>query len=273
PVVVEVEPAGAEPGVLEACGSQSGRCASILEARRAVVDVEVAPLAVQLRHEEVLVTVVVEIAGVDPHAGFGMTLTGDGGAGGERLVSKRPVTQVDPEQVLAAVVGDVDIGPAIVVEVGGDDPEAAAEAVAGQRAAGDVGKRPVAAVSIETIRRGLVDLRWAVTPYAGEIRAGAIRRDAVLDVVGDVEVEPPVAVVVHEGGGHREPAVVRPALVRDVGERAVVIVAVQLIRSEVREVEIDPTVVVDVAGSDTHSVRVRMDPAPGGDVGELHARR
>ncbi len=273
PVVVEIEPAGAEPGVLEARGSQSGRGASILEERLAIVHVKVAALAVQLRHEEVLVAVVVEIAGIDPHARFGMTLTGDRDASGECLISKRPVAQVDPEQVLAAVVGDVDIGPSIVVEVAGHDPEAAAEAVARQRAAGHVGKRPVTAVPIETIGRGRVDLRRAIASHAGEVRAGAIRRDAVLNVVGDVEVEPPVAVVVHEGSGHREPVVGGPALVRDVGERAVVIVAVQLIRAEVREVEIDPAVVVDVAGGDSHPVPVRADATLYGDVNESHGSR
>ena len=53
-------------------GTEARRRAAIVEHARAVVDVEVAAFAGQLGHEEVFVAVVVEVAGVDAHAGLGL---------------------------------------------------------------------------------------------------------------------------------------------------------------------------------------------------------
>ena len=83
--------------------------------------------------------------------------------------------------------------------------------------------------------------------------------EAVDQVVADEQVEPAVAVVVDERRRHAPAAaIVRAGLLRDVGERAVAVVAEQLAAAEAREVEVDAAVVVEVAGRDAHAVRVGM---------------
>src|SRR2546422_3189489 len=118
-----------------------------------------------------------------------------------------------------------------------------------------------------------VPLRRTIAADAGWIGARAVGPQDVLHVAGNVKIEPSVAVVIEKCGGYGEPADVCAALARDLGERAVVVVAVQLIGAEVRQVQVDPSVVVDVAGSDTHPVRIRADSAARGDVDETHRSR
>ena len=64
-----------------------------------------------------------------------------------------------------------------------------------------------------------------------------------------------------------------PAACGDVSERAVAVVAKQLIGPEARDVEIDPAVVVEVAGRRTHSVAGRNDAARLRHIGETQRPR
>ena len=63
-----------------------------------------------------------------------------------------------------------------------------------------------------------------------------------------------------------------PASRGHVGERAVAVVSKQLVRPEVGHVEIDPAVVVEVAGRRAHAVAGRDDAAAIGHVGEAKSR-
>ena len=60
---------------------------------------------------------------------------------------------------------------------------------------------------------------------------------------------------------------------RHVGKRAVAVVPEQLIRSEVRQVEVDAAVVVEVPCRDAHPIPARVDAAPLGHVGEPQRAR
>src|SRR5204862_1717957 len=66
-VVVDVHTSGTESGVGETGVSDACRCAAILKVRRAVVDVEIGSFASQIRHNEILIAVVVEVRRVDTH--------------------------------------------------------------------------------------------------------------------------------------------------------------------------------------------------------------
>src|SRR5262249_50776735 len=73
-VVVEVEPRGAEAGVPPAHRTEARRRAQVFEKAGPVIRVKVVAFGWQLSGEEILVSIVVEIAGVDSHAPLGFAV-------------------------------------------------------------------------------------------------------------------------------------------------------------------------------------------------------
>ncbi|MBM3818737.1 MAG: hypothetical protein FJW14_06965 [Acidimicrobiia bacterium] len=93
--------------------------------------------------------------------------------------------------------------------------------------------------------------------------------EAVEEIVADVEIEPPVAVDVDEGRRHAPPPGVRRAAPRgDVAEPAVAVVVQQHAAIEPGAIEIDASVVVEIARGHAHAVGPHVDAAGVGDVGE-----
>src|SRR5262249_56252989 len=121
----------------------------------------------------------------------------------------------------------------------------------------DVRKRAVMVVVIETVLLRPVRVRRAVVGPARQAETGCVGLDAVGDVVADEQIQPAVAVVVDEGCGNTPSAFARAAtaseLRRDrlrpktaigyIGERAVAVVAEELIAAEVGQVDVDAAVV------------------------------
>ena len=166
------------------------------------------------------------------------------------------------------VVAHVEVGPAVAVEVVRHDAQRAAVR---RRQAGslrDVLEAPVAAVVQQPVGLRLVAGRSAVVAHGRAGPAVLVEREREADVVADEEVQPAVAVHVEEGGRRAEAAVARAGRGRHVRERAVAGVAQQLVLAEVRHVEVDVAVVVDVPGRDAHAVAGRDDPGRVGHVRE-----
>src|SRR5258706_6291950 len=91
--------------------------------------------------------------------------------------------------------------------------------------------------------------------------------------MADIEIEPAVAVVVEKRRGDAPSAVVDTAGLRHVAERAVAVVAPQLVPAEVGQIEIDAAVVVDIAGGDAHPISIRLDSTCLSDVREIQRAR
>ena len=90
------------------------------------------------------------------------------------------------------------------------------------------------------------------------------------NVVGDVQVQVAVLVGIQKtSAGTHLMARRHAGLARDVGERAVAVVAVEYVRAEVVQVKIQIAVVVVVARG-TRQARIRVSPTPGllGHIGE-----
>ena len=170
-VVVDVEPGRAEAGVRAARRSEPRSRALLLEEARPVVDVEVVAFSRQVRDEQVFVAVVVEIAGVDAHAGLGSPVRAQRRAGQQARVLERAIVLVDPELVRLAVVRHVEIDPAVAVEVGRRDAERRPEIARDARRRRDVGERAVAVVVIEPARLGLEHIRRTVVGPSGRTEA------------------------------------------------------------------------------------------------------
>ena len=267
-VVVVVEPACAESSVREGHEPDARPRALFLEQPGAVVDVEGAPLPAELGDEKILVAIVVEVAGVHPHVGADRTRGTERRTRQERHILEGPIALVDPQLVFPLVVGDEDVDPPVAVEIRSRHTERRPERSRHAGTGGDVGERPVLAVSVEPIRLGAVPLGWAVVWQPRIGKAVDVPVDAVNEVVTHEEIEPPIAVEIHERRRDTPSGVGRAARARHVGKRPVAVVPEQLIRPEVRQVQIHAAVVVVIPCSDAHAISARVETAPIGDVGE-----
>ena len=145
--------------------------------------------------------VAVAIFGVDAHARLGLTSLVERGPGGFGGVLECTVPLVEEEKVGVHVVGDVEVDPAVAIEVGGDDPKSVAVGTADARLLGHVGESPVAVVAVEEMLDGSDVPRRTED---GHPIAAAVMGVAGIDpiaVVGDVDVQVAVVVVVE----HRPP--------------------------------------------------------------------
>ena len=257
-VVVDVDPTRPEAGVRQTCGADAPARALVPE-HPPVVDVQGAPLPRQLGDEEVLVTIVVEVAGVHPHVGLGHSGGAERRPPQQRAVPEGAVALVDPQLVLPLVVGDEQIEPAVVVVVGGSGAESRPELPPHPGLERHVRERPVAEIAVQPVRLSRTHLRRAVVRRSGRRIALPVRFLGVVQVVPDEQIEPAVAVVVEEGGGNAPPGTGGAGLGRDVGERPVPLVPVHLVGPEPRQVEVDRAVVVVVAGGHAHAVAARGD--------------
>src|SRR5206468_998533 len=97
-----------------------------------------AALAGEVGDVDVLVSVGVEVADGDAHAALGQSLGVEGGSREQALLLERAASAVEPELVGGAVVGDVEVEPAVAVEVGGHDAEPGTERLRDAGRLGDV---------------------------------------------------------------------------------------------------------------------------------------
>ena len=168
------------------------------------------------------------------------------------------VVAIAIEIVRCAVVGDDEVGPAVVVDVGEDGSEAVAAFVIGDAGfEADVGEGAVAVVVKEMITftkqpmgpQKNVDhtvLAGAVGDSALPCHDGTI--EIVVEVARDEEFEQTVAVVIAPGCACGPAA---QSDVGNVGERAPVIVVVEAILAVVRDVNVWPAIVVVIEKRDT----------------------
>ena len=208
-VVVEVEPGRAEARVRQAWKPDARTGGLFLEDAGSVVHVEIVSLTGELGDEQVFVAIVVEIARVHAHARPWLHR--------RRRALRRPSSAVFvkvPSRWLihnwfgCAVIGDVDIDPAVAVEVGGRDAERRTELTFHARRGGDVSERPVAVVVIEVARLRAVHAgRTVIAEAADRVEARLVRLDAVVHVVPDKQIEPPVPVVIDERRRDAPPAI------------------------------------------------------------------
>ena len=270
-VVVEVRQDVPEPGEGHAGHAQPTGVRGVFENARCVGSVQRVGLAAQVRDKEVSETVAVHVAQCDAHAGFGAAVAVEGAAGQHGGLPERAVAVVDPEEVPRHVVGDVHVLPAVAVQVCTQDTQAGPGHVCDAAVRRHVAEPAVTQVAIEFVRGRRHPLRSAVIRATGEVVA--VGRTGVEDVVGDVEVEPSVAVVVEETRRHRPHLVVDAGRFGDVGERGVTVVAPEPIALEIGQVEIQVAVVVVIADDAAHAVACGGQTGLPGPVGEHAVRR
>ena len=148
--------------------------------------------------------VAVVIGGRDAHAGLRFAVGAVGHAGFDGDLGERAVVVVLVEGGGGGVVGDVDVGPAVVVEVGDQHAEAvSAGRLQNARFRRNIGEGAVAVVVEQDVLAAIQTGRAARDHQSFiETRAGFGRGHGLeveVDVVGDEEIEMAVAVVIDEG--------------------------------------------------------------------------
>ena len=94
------------------------RMRDVAEVALAVVAVEDVGVAAEMGFENVQVAVGVEVADADAHARLLLAVLAERDAALEALLGERAVAIVAEEQAGRGVAGDVDVGPAVAIEIG-----------------------------------------------------------------------------------------------------------------------------------------------------------
>ena len=278
PVVVEVGQAAAPLDVAVLRG-EAGDARHVLEQAAAGVAVERRDVVGKVHLQYVEPGVRVVVADREAHAGLRVAVFAECSAARDRAVGEGAVVVVAIEDGGGGVAGDVEVHPAVAVEVGGaNGHRVALLRRRDARTLGDVAECAVRLLVEELLRLERHALWSAVD---GDALPQAVRslallgggREVELQVVRDEQVEAAVAVVVDEAAATAPAGCVRSeaALRGRVGEAAGAGIAEQPILAVRREVQVGAAVVVVVAGAGARRPSGRAEPRTRGDVLEAAA--
>ena len=180
-----------------------------------------------------------------PIPDFGFAERSERHAGQEPAVLERTVVPVDPELVLFAVVGDVEIDPAVTVEVGGGNAKRRPELRGEPGRARHVRERAVAVIAVQAgsvgrdrpsarSTRGCPMCRSTACSAQGPRSGSGRRRDRASRRDRSPRTPPT-----------HSTASARSASRRDVGEDAAAVIAQQPVAVERRDIQVHATVIVD----------------------------
>ncbi len=258
-----------KPEKLKCRRSETAHARDVLEDHRAQVAEEAVGLRLEVRDRDVEAPVSVQVSRVHAHPAERAARRVDAGAGVERHVLELHPAEVMEDEVHRRVVGDVDVRPAVAVEVGHDDSQPLAEGRPDAGGGRDVRERPVAVVAIEEVSdRGVEARMTVVAPPRDGVAAEVVLLDGVVEVPRDEEIQEPVPVEVRERGGGGPAGAGDARLRRHVGEGPVAVVAVEDVASEVRDEEVREAVVVVVGRHGPHPVGRVLQAGLRGHVGE-----
>src|SRR5229473_3114309 len=261
-VVVHVEKPAAPAEILGML-PEAALVSGVLEIGAAEIVVKRGCVAGKICFDEIEIAVEIIIGGGDAHARLGLAVGAESAACFYGDVGESAVLLILIESAGGGIVGDVNVRPAVVVEIGGEHAEA--EGAVGLQDAGffaDVAERSVAVVVIENVFAAVESRRAGFGDRCG--------LQIEIDVIGDEEIEVAVAIVVDESAaGVPALASARDArFFADIGEGVVAIVVVEDIFSEVGDEEIVEAVVIVVADADSLSPAGMKQAGFGSDVSE-----
>ena len=190
-------------------------------------------LAADVGHEQVEIAIGVEILTRDTHAGDRNTPAvirtpvecGD--------VLEGPIAIVVPEERWSLVVGNIYITPAVSIKVRRQHAQTVANFVRDARRFRDVLEPPGADVAIELVARGRLVDRWAAIVADAENRVThRLALHAPSHIVGEVQVEASVAVVVEERRAGSEAGIGDTCIVGNLGKPSFALVSQQRVWAE-----------------------------------------
>ena len=179
------------------CLSRS-RC--IREEAVAIVVIECICLFGIVGYGQIQPSIIVPIAERGAHAVFSGTVFAECYAEHEPNFFKRAIAVIAIKEVFGGVVGDVDIGRAIVVVVSPHNAEPFASSVVNASGLRHVCERAIAVIAEERIRlrREVIGLAVSTDAFLFQPTPRVLLK-AKDDVVDDVKIEVPIAIVVAKG--------------------------------------------------------------------------
>ena len=267
-IVVEVGQGAAPADFRQALLEEPCRGRDVLEAFAVEVAIQGIVFVPEMGHEQLGEAVTGHVLGVNAHARLGLARLRAGRSGDLARVLEGPVAPVEEQEVRAEVIGHEQVGPAIPIEVGRDDSHAPAIAAEDAGRLGPVLERAVPPIPEQEMTLGGDRQGRAIRPYlflgiAAE-RVGTLV--GPLAVGGDVQVEAAVTVVVE----HRRPRGpergTESGVRRGIAEGAVAVVQIQDVRSQVRQEQVGPSIVIDVADGQPMAEAPETDARPVSDV-------
>ncbi len=278
----EIGKDGAEPGQFVTGAAQSAGVGGLVVADPRFIQEECIDFADQMRHEEILRAVSIDVVHGHAHIGLCAARGIKRAAHWNRLIRKRAVFAIDPEIIRAEVVGDKDVGPAIGVDIidgdaqtgtGGEGPRGGRRALIGRgqpvarfafprdsRRVTDVLEHDLSSSGRLLSRDVVVQLVRAATKRRGGTIIGLILvpeapvRRNVIDVIGHIQIQPAVEVIVDEAGGAAPERIIDPGRNRNVQKRAVTLIEIQDVGAVVGHVQLWKPIVVRVSNGRAHAV-------------------
>ncbi len=173
------------------------------------------------------------IGGVNAHAGAGYAVFAEGDSGDDGFFGEGAVAVVAIELVGLGVVGEEEIGPAVVVVINDGDAESFGGGIGEAGFFGGVFESAVAAIVPEADGGAFEGFGRAVGFAFAVERAVEIGFDGPLNVIGDDKIELAVFVVVDPGGAGAEFFwACEASFLGDVGEGAVAVVVEEMALAE-----------------------------------------
>src|SRR5262249_10354050 len=120
-VVVVVEKASAPAGIRKRRASHAGGAGDVREDAASAVLKQHVALIGKIGHEDIGAPVIVVVGEIDAHSGKRPSIVVEADICFQGDVSKGSVAIIPIEEALHGIVGDVDIGPAVAVEIGEGD--------------------------------------------------------------------------------------------------------------------------------------------------------
>ena len=253
-VVVEIRQAQPQPtqGVLSVAIPLVGvRSSNIPPPRFMIQGVGLVPV---IGDEQIGPAVAVDILGVHAHPGVGPAVGVVAGARGFGDVLECAIAAIEEHEVRAHVVGDVEVDPAVAVEVGRDDPEALGRRSDRCRPPGHVGERRFPVVSVEDVRGRLDGGGQTVGPHVRLAAEPIVVRQLPLTIIAHIKVEVAIVVIVEERPAHRPVRTADSRSLADIPERAFAVIEKKHIRAVVAEEDVLVAVVVDVSDDDAMAI-------------------
>src|SRR4029077_16593370 len=223
----------------------------VLEIRAAQLVVKRRRVSRKIRFDEIEIAVEIVIGSGDAHAGLRLSIGAEGAAGFDRDVRESTVLFVLIESAGGGIVGNINVRPAIVVEIGSEHAETVG-AVSFKDAGffTDVAECSVAVIVIKNVF-ATIESGWATRDHDAfvEARTGFGDRRGLqvkIDVVGNKEVQAAIAIVVYESTASVPALTVSgdASFFADIRKGAIAVVAVENIFAEVSDEKIVEAVVI-----------------------------
>ncbi len=208
---------------------------------------------------------VLEIGEDRPHGGSGFAVLSVSHARLHGDFLKRSVAVVMEQEVLGLIVGHVDIGIAIAIEIARGHTHGAANVFGDAGLFADICEGAVAVVVEQHVgAAGIIERAGIVV---GSIVGAVLRIE--LHVASDEEIHAAVVIVIQPGGADRPARHIQAGLGGDVFEGAIAFVAVQRDVAVAGDQQVHKAVVIEVGGDDGGAEEIPADAGLFGDVGEF----